>query len=113
MRTTQEIYNSESYCLAKSMLERLSWSELERLKHEINVKNRTESKIHQTNQSNLTSRESQVLTLIAHGYTRKEVGEALKISHNTASCHISHIYEKLEISTKAEATHAAIRLGIF
>jgi len=94
------------------MLDNLSWSERERLKHEITIKHASEQKINQTKQSNLTNRECQVLTLIANGYTRKEVGDALQISHNTASCHVSHIYEKLEISTIAEATHAAMRLGI-
>jgi len=112
MSNVQEVYNSESYHLAKSMLDRLSWSERERLKHDINVIHASEQERQQANQTSLTNRESQVLTLIAHGYTRKEVGDALKISHNTASCHVSHIYEKLEISTIAEATHAAIRLGI-
>jgi len=112
MSNVQEVCNSESFYLAKSMLDRLSWSERERLKHEINAKHASEQRNQQTNQSTLTNRESEVLTLIANGYTRKEVGDALKISHNTASCHVSHIYEKLEISTIAEATHAAIRLGI-
>jgi len=104
--------SSESFYLAKSMLDSLSWSERERLKHEINVKHASEKKFYQTKKISLTNRESQVLTLIANGYTRKEVGDALQISHNTASCHVSHIYEKLEISTIAEATHAAMRLGI-
>jgi len=112
MRSTQEIYYSESYCLAKNILNRLSWSERERLKQEIDAKQVSEQRINQTPQTILTNRECQVLTLVANGYTRKEVGDALKISHNTASTHISHIYEKLEISTIAEATHAALRLGI-
>ena len=112
MSNVQEVYSSESYCLAKQMLDSLSWSERERLKHEINAKHASEQKSQHINQTSLTNREAEVLTLIANGYTRREVGDALKISHNTASCHVSHIYEKLEISTIAEATHAAIRLGI-
>jgi len=112
MSTTQEVFNSESYCLAMQILDRLSWSERERLKREINAKHASEQESHQPKETSLTSRESQVLTLIANGYTRKEVGDALNISHNTASCHVSHIYEKLQISTIAEATHAAIRLGV-
>jgi len=94
------------------MLDRLSWSERERLKLEINAKQASEQKKGQTIQSILTNREHQVLTLIAYGYTRKEVGDALNISPNTAATHIYHIYDKLEISTIAEATHAAMRLGI-
>lgn len=112
MSNVQEVYSSESFYLARRMLDRLSWSERERLKYEINAKHASEQQSQTTTQSSLTNRECQVLTLIANGYTRKEVGDALKISHNTASCHVSHIYEKLEISTIAEATHAAMRLGI-
>jgi len=112
MRSAQESYDSESYCLAKSILDRLSWSERERLIHEINAKQASVQENKQLTQTTLTNRERQVLTLVAHGYTRREVGDALKISHNTASTHISHIYEKLDISTIAEATHAAMRLGI-
>jgi len=112
MSSTQELYNSESFCLVRSLLDRLSWAERERLVCEINAKHESEKKQHQSKHTSLTKRESQVLTLIAHGYTRKEVGSALKISHNTASTHVSKIYEKLDISTIAEATHVAMRLGI-
>lgn len=57
----------------------------------------------------LTSREREVLTLVASGYSRKEIGEALEISGNTAACHIASIYRKLDIRTIAEATIVAIR----
>lgn len=60
---------------------------------------------------NLTKRESEVLTLVASGYSRREIGLALSISENTAACHISSIYRKLEISTIAEATRIAINFG--
>lgn len=113
MNSTQTVFNSsDSYHLVKSMIDGLSWSERERLKYEINLEHASNHNIDEPKKANLTDRECQVLTLIANGYTRKEVGGALKISHNTASCHVSHIYEKLEISTIAEATHAAMRLGI-
>lgn len=112
MNSTQEIYYSESFCLARSMLDRLSRSERQKLMYEINAKHESEQKKQGAKHTNLTKRERQVLTLIAHGYTRKEVGRALKISHNTAATHISKIYEKLDISSIAEATHVAMRLGI-
>jgi len=56
----------------------------------------------------LTAREREVLTLVASGYSRKEIGEALAISGNTAACHIASIYRKLDIRTIAEATIIAI-----
>ncbi len=63
-------------------------------------------------ESPLSSRELEVITLIANGYSRKQVGECLGISANTAARHISTIYTKLGISSIAEATRYAIRNGL-
>ena len=56
----------------------------------------------------LTCREQQVLVLVAHGYSRREIGVSLRISANTAARHIANIYRKLDISTSAEAAKAAL-----
>lgn len=60
----------------------------------------------------LSCREKEVLTLIANGYSRKQVGDSLGISSNTAARHISTIYSKLDVSSIAEATRYAIRSGL-
>jgi len=60
----------------------------------------------------LTTRERQVLVLVANGYSRREIGETLCISFNTAASHIRNIYAKLEISTTAEATRIALDAGL-
>lgn len=60
----------------------------------------------------LSVRENEVLTLVASGYTRPEISAALNISPNTAASHIANIYRKLDVSSIAEATTYAIRLGI-
>lgn len=60
----------------------------------------------------LTRREHEVLVLVASGYSRKEIGTALRISENTAASHIASIYRKLEICSIAEATNIAIRVGV-
>lgn len=65
-----------------------------------------------TSFQSLSSRESQVLTLIANGYTRSEIADALQISPNTAATHIASIYRKLDIRTIAEATLHACRWGL-
>lgn len=62
--------------------------------------------------SKLTTREREVLTLLASGYTRKQIGDALCISFNTAACHIRNIYKKLGTSTTAEATRIALNTGL-
>lgn len=60
----------------------------------------------------LSTRESQVLVLVANGYSRSEISHTLDISPNTAARHIANIYRKLDISTVAEATTYAIAAGL-
>ena len=60
----------------------------------------------------LTEREVEVLRLIAKGYSRPEVAEILGLSLNTVSTHTKAIYQKLEISRRAEAVVEAVRLGL-
>lgn len=61
----------------------------------------------------LTSREKEILSLIAKGCGVKEVGELLDISSNTVSHHIKNLYSKLNVHNRAEATAAAVQLNIF
>jgi DNA-binding NarL/FixJ family response regulator len=63
------------------------------------------------NESTLTQREREVLELLTRGATYALIGEGLLISLSTVQSHIRSIYRKLEVSTKAEATLAAIRRG--
>lgn len=57
----------------------------------------------------LSGREYEVLVLVSHGYTRREIAQCLQISANTAARHISNIYHKLNISSVAEATTYALQ----
>jgi len=63
-------------------------------------------------QRRLSDREIQVLTLVASGYSNPEIGERLYISTKTASVHVSHILEKLDVSTRTEAATIGVRLGL-
>jgi DNA-binding CsgD family transcriptional regulator len=58
----------------------------------------------------LTPREAEVLTLVAHGYTNREIAAALVISVKTASVHVSHILSKLDAPNRIEAAAIAHRL---
>lgn len=62
--------------------------------------------------THLTSRERDVLALIAKGYTTAKVAEYLTITRNTASGYVKVIYRKLNISSRAEAALEASRRGI-
>lgn len=63
-------------------------------------------------ETHLTSRERDVLALIAKGYTTAKVAEYLNITRNTASGYVKIIYRKLNISSRAEAALEASRRGI-
>ena len=59
----------------------------------------------------LTSREAEVLTLVARGYTNREIAAALVISVKTASVHVSHILRKLDAPNRREAAAIAHRVA--
>ena len=58
----------------------------------------------------LTPREAEVLTLVARGYTNREIAAALVISVKTASVHVSHILRKLGVPNRFEAAAIVHRL---
>jgi DNA-binding NarL/FixJ family response regulator len=60
----------------------------------------------------LTSRELEVLKLIATGKTNKEVGSALQITEVTVKLHVGHILAKLKANDRTQATTTALRRGI-
>lgn len=51
----------------------------------------------------LSSREQQVLELLAKGYLYKEIAEALSISYDTVHNHIRHVYDKLHVRSRSQA----------
>ena len=60
----------------------------------------------------LTSREAEVLALVAAGKTNREIGSELYVSDKTASVHVSNILRKLGVSSRIEAAAVAQRVGI-
>jgi DNA-binding CsgD family transcriptional regulator len=60
----------------------------------------------------LTPRELEVLKLLAQGFTRENMAQILGISPNTVKTHIVHVYDKLDVSDRAQAAVMATRLGI-
>ncbi len=51
----------------------------------------------------VSSREIEVLQLLVDGYNYKDIGEKLFISYNTVKKHVANIYEKLHVTSKAQA----------
>lgn len=60
----------------------------------------------------LTPRELEVLRLVAEGQTNREIADRLVLSERTVSRHITNIYQKLNLRSKAEATAYAIHRGL-
>ena len=60
----------------------------------------------------LTTREAEVLRLLALGLTTREVSEQLTISAKTADHHIQHVYGKIGVSTRGAAALYAIEHGL-
>lgn len=61
--------------------------------------------------SGLTERELEILGYIADGMANKQIADVLKISPNTVKYHLASIYEKLEVSNRAEAVTRGIQSG--
>lgn len=60
----------------------------------------------------LTEREAEVLRLVAAGKTNKQIAEDLYLSANTVGRHISNVFTKLGVNSRAAATSFAHRHGI-
>jgi DNA-binding NarL/FixJ family response regulator len=60
----------------------------------------------------LTSREREVLQLVAEGKTTKEIAGLLGVSVKTADAHRTRLMQKLDIHDIAGLTRYAIRHGI-
>jgi len=60
----------------------------------------------------LSSREEEVLQLIAKGYSNREIGEQLFIALDTVKGHNRRIYEKLGVKNRTQATNTARSLKI-
>ena len=59
--------------------------------------------------SNLTNRETEVLTQLCKGKSYRMIAEALFISEETVRRHIKNIYKKLEVGSKSEAVAKALK----
>ncbi|HRE47476.1 MAG TPA: response regulator transcription factor [Aggregatilineales bacterium] len=61
----------------------------------------------------LTTREREVLTLIAEGLPNKTIAGRLGISENTVKFHVNAVMSKLGVQSRTEAVVKAVRLGWF
>ena len=62
--------------------------------------------------SDLSAREREVLSLIAHGKNNKEIAATLGITEGTVKCHVTMILSRLGVSDRTQAVVAAAHRGI-
>lgn len=60
----------------------------------------------------LTAREREVLGLLGRGLSNKMIARDLRISEHTVKFHVSSIYAKLGVASRAEAVSQGARLGL-
>lgn len=60
----------------------------------------------------LSAREREVIKLIAHGYSSKEIGRIMNISPRTVETYRKRLSEKLDLHTLADVVRYAIRTGM-
>ena len=60
----------------------------------------------------LTLREREVLRLVGLGRSNREIATALDIGEETVKTHVGHLFAKLEVENRAQATVQALRHGL-
>ena len=98
----QSVYRNESFlspAISKKVIEGFVQSGANALKEEADY-------------TQLTTREREVLQLIAEGNANREIARLLHISIKTVESHKAHIMEKLNLRNIAELTQYAIRKGL-
>lgn len=60
----------------------------------------------------LTTREVEVLGLVARGRTNRQIAQHLVVSPKTVSNHVEHVYTKIGVSSRAAATLYAVQQGL-
>ncbi len=60
----------------------------------------------------LTNREREILALLADGLGNKQIAARLGISTNTVKTHLELLFEKLGVSSRAEAVATGVRRGL-
>jgi DNA-binding NarL/FixJ family response regulator len=63
-------------------------------------------------ETSLTDREIEILKLIASGMTNRQIGGKLEISEKTVARHVSNIFMKLDLNSRAAATAYAYQHGL-
>jgi PAS domain S-box-containing protein len=75
----------------------------------VNIK---DDKVPDNQVEKLTWRQKEVLTLLARGYTTREIADSLSISPHTVRNHIQLTFQKFQVHTRLEAVAFALKNGL-
>ena len=70
------------------------------------------ARLNEASPDDLSLRELDVLTLLVRGDANRAIAHALHVSENTVKTHVSHIFAKLQVQSRAEAVAVALQRGI-
>jgi DNA-binding NarL/FixJ family response regulator len=68
--------------------------------------------MHTPVEETLSAREIEVLALVAHGASNKEIAHTLHISEATVKSHLIHIFSKLHVTDRTAAVMVALERGL-
>lgn len=57
----------------------------------------------------LTARQHEILQLLSDGLQNKEIARALAITENTVESHLRHLYAKLEVGNRTQASRCYLQ----
>jgi DNA-binding NarL/FixJ family response regulator len=60
----------------------------------------------------LSTREEEVLRLVAEGLTNKEIAQRLILTENTVKTHVTSLFNKLGVDSRAQAVAVAAHEGL-
>ena len=110
VKVAREAYQGASDLGAKPLV-----AQLEHLARKMRIRLATTSRTEADAASapfGLTSREREVLALVAAGRTNRQIADELFISKSTAGVHVSNILSKLGVDTRKEAASVALGQGL-
>lgn len=79
---------------------------------EPSVAARVLARMHDSPADELSAREIDVLQRMVRGESNRAIAVALHVSENTVKTHVSHIFAKLAVQSRAEAVVVALRRGL-
>jgi len=110
MRAIHQVYRGEASLHPK--IARMLLQEIATAQPSKNIESQPKFSGQPTAIDPLTERELEVLKLVAHGCTNREIADQLVITEGTVRTHVSNILDKLHLASRTQATLYALREGL-